>query len=309
VDPFVSSAPLLGDPTALRTRLAEDGYLYFPALLGALELDHLRSEILRAVEPLGWLASGSDPVDGVPDEHPRLDHRPGYNEGCAAIQACESFHRLAHDPRLTTLAASVLDAPVLVHPRKVARVMWPWPSEIATAPHQDWQFFQGSTDLLTCWIPLHDCPTAFGGLRVLRGSQHDGVHEMLPSKGTSPIRVVVDDHDRRWASTHYRCGDVLLFHCLTVHSAQPNVTDRLRVSVDYRYQPLDDPISEDSLKPQYHPEVPDWPELTRGWSTTAWVDQPAGCSPFTRTDPTSIETYHLELSPPRSRVLDAAEAP
>jgi len=34
-----------------------------------------------------------------------------------------------------------------------------------------------------------------------------------------------------------KAGDVVLFSCLAVHRAGDNLADRLRISVDYRYQP------------------------------------------------------------------------
>jgi ectoine hydroxylase-related dioxygenase (phytanoyl-CoA dioxygenase family) len=33
-----------------------------------------------------------------------------------------------------------------------------------------------------------------------------------------------------------RAGDVLIFHSLTVHAASPNYSDRIRVSMDCRFQ-------------------------------------------------------------------------
>jgi hypothetical protein len=44
-----------------------------------------------------------------------------------------------------------------------------------------------------------------------------------------------------WATTDYRPGDVLLFHCLTSHAALPNHADRLRLSTDLRWQSADQP--------------------------------------------------------------------
>jgi ectoine hydroxylase-related dioxygenase (phytanoyl-CoA dioxygenase family) len=49
--------------------------------------------------------------------------------------------------------------------------------------------------------------------------------------------------DAQFAAAPLAAGDAILFNCLTVHCALPNMTrDRVRLSVDYRYQPANDPI-------------------------------------------------------------------
>ena len=44
-----------------------------------------------------------------------------------------------------------------------------------------------------------------------------------------------------------------MFHSLTIHKSLPNqFPDRLRLSVDYRYQPLSHPVTEGSLLPHFN---------------------------------------------------------
>ncbi len=38
-------------------------------------------------------------------------------------------------------------------------------------------------------------------------------------------------------------GDVLLFHSMTVHKGIPNRSDKLRMSIDVRYQPVSEPFN------------------------------------------------------------------
>jgi ectoine hydroxylase-related dioxygenase (phytanoyl-CoA dioxygenase family) len=96
--------------------------------------------------------------------------------------------------------------------------------------HQDFAV-AGVQDMLTTWLPLMDIPPQLGGLAVLPGS-HLG----------PPLRPKLLRADERgWATTDYRPGDVLLFHCLTSHAALPNHTDQLRISADFRWQAADQP--------------------------------------------------------------------
>jgi hypothetical protein len=61
-----------------------------------------------------------------------------------------------------------------------------------------------------------------------------------------------------------------------VHAAKRNHTERLRLSADFRYQALADPIVQDSLVPHYFPVVPGHDELTEGWTSADAVAVPEG---------------------------------
>ena len=58
-------------------------------------------------------------------------------------------------------------------------------------------------------------------------------------------------YNLRWLTTDFRLGDLLLFHSHTLHKALHNVTkDKLRVSLEYRYQRKGDDIDPSST--EYH---------------------------------------------------------
>ena len=44
-----------------------------------------------------------------------------------------------------------------------------------------------------------------------------------------------------WLRSNYHLGDVLIFHPLMVHRGYPNVSDKIRLSSDFRYQRQGDP--------------------------------------------------------------------
>ena len=68
-----------------------------------------------------------------------------------------------------------------------------------------------------------------------------------------------------WLTTDYQPGDALIFHSLAIHQALPNLTDdRIRLSVDYRYQSPNQPILDFCLKP--HNSGGTWDEIYEGWN-------------------------------------------
>ena len=78
----------------------------------------------------------------------------------------------------------------------------------------------------TTWIPLADVPVELGGLAVRPGG-----HRERPRQPR-----LLSGGERGWATTDYRPGDVIIFHCLTPHAALPNAGRRLRLSGDFRWQ-------------------------------------------------------------------------
>ena len=190
-------------------------------------------------------------------------------------RAWKAFTAWPIEERLVDLARDLLGGPVLVHPRKIARVTFPG-SEFPTPPHQDFPLIQGTPDVFTFWLPLAECSLQDGALRVLRRSPSAGLRPASADPGVGGVGVPVrPDEEQDWASASYRPGDVLVFHSLTVHWAPPNRGERLRLSCDFRYQLASDPVVEGSLLPHYWPTVPGWEVLTDGWSTTRWVMGPA----------------------------------
>ncbi len=262
---------LLNDPQALRQQMADDGFLFFRGLLPADEIVALRRNILQICDNHGWIAPGAELMDGIAD--PSADAMEPFcgvgvpPEAYGDVQCLESFHRLAHNPRLVAMLGQLFDENVLVHALKIARLMIPAKGNAPTPAHQDHIFIQGTKTVYTCWMPLGDCPRELGGLSVLRGSHKLGVLPVRAAEGAGGRHVILDsDVDQEWFQSDFNVGDVLVFHSLTVHKSIPNLTEnRIRLSVDYRYQPPSLPIEEKSITP--HCDVLPWEKIYAGWKS------------------------------------------
>ncbi|MFE3459293.1 phytanoyl-CoA dioxygenase family protein [Nocardiopsis aegyptia] len=262
------SSDIAHDPDLLRTRIRRDGYVFFRGLLDPEPIRALASRVLRALQAEDWLEPGPAPERARLRPPARDFKNQNFYGGYTALQSQEYFHALPHSPELTSVMAGLIGPDVFIHPRKVGRLVWP--TGMGTTPgiytHQDF-VVEGVPDMFTSWVPFVDCSRDLGGLSILTGSQNEGVVARLHQ---------VDPDDERWATTDYRVGDVLVFHCLTAHAALPNRTDGLRLSGDYRWQSAGQALPSDALLPHLHGSVPGWDELTRGWDSTAWVDPPTG---------------------------------
>jgi hypothetical protein len=266
---FRVSNDALEDPAELRRRFDAEGYLFFRSLQDPDMLRALRRDILRVCRDGGWLREGTDLMAGIAEPSRRctegdLEYTDVYHE----VYKLESFHRSGHWPEVLEMLQKVIGGPVLPHPQKVARLWFPQYVEHTTPIHQDFVHFQGTYQTYTCWAPVGDCPREMGGLAVLPGSHKiNAVHDHHFSLGAGSLAIDTGQLEGQWVTTDYAIGDTLVFHSLTVHQALPNKTaDRLRISLDNRYQGLDQPIAEHMLLPHLrtHHELT-WDEVYRDW--------------------------------------------
>jgi hypothetical protein len=262
----------MNDPEDLQRRMAADGYLFFKQLISAYKMRALRHEMMTTIQNVGWLIAGTDPMDGTADITMRYTEGDNeYSAGYAEVYKLEAFHRSAHWPEVTDMVAKILGRPIMPHPHKIARIWFPHYTEHTTPAHQDFVHFQGNFETLTCWAPVGDCPIELGGLAVIPGSHK--VKRVLDhhfSLGAGGLAVDAEAHeeiDQDWATTNYEAGDALFFPSLTIHKALPNVTeDKLRLSLDNRYQAIGDPIAEHMLEP-HNPSQLQWEDIYPQWQT------------------------------------------
>ena len=262
---FDPANDLLADNAALRARFNEDGFLFFRGVLNPVKLLWIRRQIVAICARQRWLKPATDPMDAVAWTSAKVEGESDYFAVYDEIQKLEDFHALPHDPAVLKIMRGVLNDTAFPHPLSIARLSFPGIPEWSTPPHQDYPNNQGTQDLYACWVPLSDCPTALGGLSVLRGSHRFGVLPLQFALGPGHRQAVLPPKmaTLEWLTTDYRLGDLIVFHSLTVHRALPNHTDRLRLSVDYRFQKEGEPLAGTCLQPHFNRSS--WDDIYRGW--------------------------------------------
>jgi hypothetical protein len=238
------------EAAVLRERLARDGYLFLRGLVPPERLLEVRRDILGLCREHGWLDAQAPLLDGVYAGGPFPDMATGYMPLYRRLIKLASFNGCSRAPEIVGLFERLLGRPVLAHPRNIARISFPGHHAYTTQPHQDFFYIRGTPATYTTWIPLGDCPRELGGLALLEGSHRGGFlpHERTIGAGGSGVRT--EGMGLRWLSSDYRLGDLVLFHSYTIHAALDNDTaDRLRLSLDYRYQRADESVDPSSLLP------------------------------------------------------------
>ncbi|MYG00193.1 phytanoyl-CoA dioxygenase family protein [Candidatus Poribacteria bacterium] len=270
IEPFTVSNEFLDKPKKLREQARQDGYLFFRKLIDKDSIQNLRHDFLEICHRHGWAQGGGTLMDGIRIGGPFMEGDDGYWPVLDEFQSLESFHAFAHHPAILDMCDKLFGEKTLVHPRNIGRIMFPENTKFTTPAHQDFIHIRGTEDTYTAWIPLGDCPKYLGGLSVLSGSHRSGIYPVQPAFGAGGLGIDTDPLEvdgMYWVSDNYEIGDALFFHSHAVHKALPNQTpDRIRLSVDYRYQGSSKPVTQGSLLPHFN-RIP-WEQIYEGWKST-----------------------------------------
>jgi Phytanoyl-CoA dioxygenase (PhyH) len=282
MQPFTNSSHLIPDGAALAARMQRDGYLFLPGLLPRDDVTAVQRQVGEIARDAGWLRR-DQPVDAAIAEPSGfcVDPDPTYLTTLRRINRLEDYHALKHHPVLIDLFERMLGGPILPHPRVLMRNIFPAHDEFTTKAHQDFPNVQGTTEVYTAWLPLIDCPMQVGPLQIAAGSHTAGVYDFAIAGGAGGIEIK-DPLDGRWVSGDFAIGDVLLFHSMTVHKGVPNRSDKLRMSMDVRFQLVSEPFNIDNANPDGQPLS--WDEVYRDWRSDTlkyyWRRLPLTLKPF-----------------------------
>jgi len=226
---------LLGDRARLDALFAEDGYLFFRDVLDATEVNRVKTDMMRVLSEQGVVKAGeSEPIwTGAGLE--QIED--------TSLYALESYPALV-EGSVKTFAETIFGEPVFMQKGTSLRYSLPGGTAYVTPAHQDYYFIRGNDSFRTFWIPVMDIGAPVGGLVVAQGSHKAGLRPHNEQevfsyvlKGRRQSGVLLDDIAEPALTIDYRPGDVLIMHNLTLHWALPNVSDRVRLSIDSRGQP------------------------------------------------------------------------
>ena len=265
MEAFKDSFSIRNNPTRLRKRADKDGYLFIKRLVEPEAVWQVRHDILSIAKKHGLLKPNTNVMDGIANPEVRYIEAAcdQWKEYYTEIQACRSFHQLAHHPNIVALFENLFGKKVLVHPRNISRTIFPNLTKFTTPPHQDYFYIKGTPNTWTLWTPLGDCNDDLGGLAVAPGTHKLGMLDVRKADGAGG-HACPTDPDFKWVYNETSCGDVVMFHSYIIHQGRDNSTvDKIRLSCDYRYQPMDEDVHPSSLLPHFN--LKPWEEVYRDW--------------------------------------------
>jgi phytanoyl-CoA hydroxylase len=228
-----------------------DGYV---VLRGAIDAGFL-DDVIAHVEPHVDMLAETDVAASAPFERRLLQVLAG-----RALPA-RHFDPLLHSepvcgllqcPGLTDALAQVLGPNITYQGNGHLRAHLPGPLD-PVPWHQDVQFYGAGTELMAgcmaqVWLPLVDAGEDRGCLAVVAGSHTWGLLPGAVSGQTNITPSTADQQERIYRTNAARAaaaevtllpmrkGDFAMFHPLLLHTGTENRSDRVRWSIDVRFE-------------------------------------------------------------------------
>uniref|UniRef100_A0A383WF13 Fe2OG dioxygenase domain-containing protein n=1 Tax=Tetradesmus obliquus TaxID=3088 RepID=A0A383WF13_TETOB len=199
------------------------------------------------------------------------------------------FAALWSHPTLLAIAQQLLGPHVGGHPSWNVRAKTPRAEGGDVPWHQDSAYCSPDarqTLQVTAWIPLLDVDAANGCMQLLRGGHLAGRTVAHTAASGNTWHVAMDeaaaaaelglDLAADLVTVPMKAGDVLLFNNLIPHRSLDNTSDRIRWSLDLRWQHPDLPDGAYGLKRSIRMTDPADPSYVIPWAGWADVDKKTG---------------------------------
>ena len=157
-------------------------------------------------------------------------------------------------PKLLHIVEQLVGPNIIGHTVWNLRVKLPHNEAEVVPWHQDNGYLQESslaTMMPTAWIPLLDTDAANGGMELVRGTQRHGVtgEHHCCAGATWYIEMEEEEIVKKFGANiktdsvicNVPFGGILLFSNALIHRSLPNTSDKIRWSLDFRWQDPDKP--------------------------------------------------------------------
>ena len=253
-----SSNDILEDGQALRHRIKQDGYLLLRQILDRDTVIEARHELVEQLDSIGDIDHHYPLIDAIlsSESSNKSMSATGFAKKLGAGRA---MRRLVHQGEMIEFYRRFFGREV-----RPLDFVWVRTTRVGSsaACHYDWVYMgRGSKLLHTSWTPIGDVPKIEGSLAILEGSHQ--FDELISTYGSidvddertnkeykgqytsNPVEVQ-KKFGGKWLTADFKAGDLLLFTMHTMHCSLDNKSpdNRIRLSVDTRYQPADDPVDE-----------------------------------------------------------------
>lgn len=236
---FRTANGAIGNHAALMGMLDTDGYLFFRDVLDRDVLGEVYNRYMRGLHEHGYVADISGGPVWLGTDAKELDDFAGRE-----LHAYDIGEWYVQQPPIKEFYDGLFGDSMEWFPgsgrmTSVYRCTGPSGDSEETdrfiGRHQD-GFYNTGLEVYTTWIPLMDIPPEVGGLAIAAGVHKSGIlHDIsVPPHYPIPREAIPQ---MAWRTTSYELGDVLIFTGTTPHSALPNRSNKIRLSMDLRIVP------------------------------------------------------------------------
>lgn len=256
------SNDILDNPAALRHRMADDGYLLIRGLHDKETVLTARHQILEKLDEKGMLAPDTPLMKGI--------FNPEYPEptstgsmGNIDLTHLPAFKAVVEGEPIMRFFQLLLGGAARTFDFKWLRTAGPGSG---SPIHYDIVFMgRGTKDLYSCWTPFGDVSLDMGPIVFCLGSnrfdkvretygESDVDRDLIEGHFSDDPSEVINKFGGRWTTTTFSAGDVIIFSMYLMHASLVNISNRIRITADTRYQLASEPIDERWIgkKPKGH---------------------------------------------------------
>ena len=218
----------------MNSRLLEEfntnGFVVLPGFLSRAQMGDLQGQVNRYMaESLPTLPSGSVfyEIKGHPETLKQMPLKP---------ELSPYFADLLNRGPFVQLAEGIFQAVV---PKNVQWLNKPARVGNDTPAHQDGFYYMlDPQEAVAMWLALDEADEENGCMRYVPGSHCRGLREHARTQTLGFSQGIVDYNDadrKREVAVRAKPGDLLVHHCLTIHRADPNRSERERRALQFVY--------------------------------------------------------------------------
>jgi hypothetical protein len=139
----------------LKEQMSSFGYLLVRDVIPRSDVAGVCAEIVEIISAAGWLLPGHNPLDCVANPEATCGGTdPAFKDVFDRVLKLESLHSFVHHPALLSLMERFAGPRVLVHPKFVARAVFPNCERIRHRIHQDHEGVRGDPECFTAGLPF-----------------------------------------------------------------------------------------------------------------------------------------------------------
>jgi hypothetical protein len=242
------------------TFFKEQGYLPLPDFIDPAAFTPLVGEFEQLIDAHARRAYQEGKLPELFDDEPfdrrlaRLytaleDPQPLWRAVHGKNQKSAGMFAIIMHPALLDATESLIGPEILAHPQFNSRAKLPNHDATVVPWHQDLGYLHEDADetfMVNFWIPLVDAPMETGPLQIIPGSHRWGLIPHVKLDGYLGIPAsALPPHEA--VDCPVKLGGALLIQHKTIHRSVPNVSDRVRWSLDIRYSDPAQPTGRDEV--------------------------------------------------------------
>lgn len=149
------------------------------------------------------------------------------------VRLSDQIHPLAHHLGQSALLKQLLDSEHLyMHMPPMMRYVPPSYNAAAVPPHQDSSYNPHMSNFVTVWTPLVPIDLKCGGMIMYEDSHHETLPVATEANGW--LTPVATEKFKRTQLDGLGPGDAVILSPHIIHASAPNISDRIRYSMDLR---------------------------------------------------------------------------